>query len=303
MPDPREPITRLPFAPAQKPELGVEIFKLSELFARLPAAELDGPLRLDFHLVYVGLRGRGEILVDFAAAPIGAGWITAVARGRVHHYTPASRRADAWMLLFAPERVAAGGAGDPLRTSALLASHGAPALEVGARERDAIAGACERIAAEYARPLDGVQAALIAAELRALLLGAERLARASASPVPAALAPFYAALDRDVLAERSVAHYARAAGLSQRALGELLRAHDGRTTKQVILDHLVLEAKRLLAHTDVSIKALSARAGFSEPTNFVKLFHDHAGETPAAFRARFHHRSTGSHLGGRRGDR
>ena len=50
-------------------------------------------------------------------------------------------------------------------------------------------------------------------------------------------------------------------------------------------DRVVLEQKRLLAHTDVSVKELAARTGFAEPTNLIKFFRQRTGQTPLEFRA------------------
>jgi AraC family transcriptional regulator, transcriptional activator of pobA len=52
----------------------------------------------------------------------------------------------------------------------------------------------------------------------------------------------------------------------------------------VIDERVILEHKRLLVHTDLSIKELAAKTGFDEPTNLVKFFRHHTGHTPAAFR-------------------
>jgi AraC family transcriptional regulator, transcriptional activator of pobA len=72
--------------------------------------------------------------------------------------------------------------------------------------------------------------------------------------------------------------------LSPRRLGELLLANTGRSTKHVIDERVVLEHKRLLAHTEISVKQLAERTGFDEPTNLVKFFRHHTGMTPLAFR-------------------
>lgn len=259
---------------------------MSELYARLerdPSKPLAAPLRLDFHVLYVGLRGAGDIIVDFEPTPIGKKWVAFVARGRVHQFTMRTRRADAWMLLFTPEFLSLG-ASDPLPVPSLVAR---PSFPLAAE----ITTLTELLASEYARPDDELQRPLIGALLRGVLLHVEREARATTATVTPQLARFFRALERDVLATRSAEHYARAAGLTKRRLGELLQERIGRSTKQVIDERVVLESKRLLVHTELSVKELAARVGFSEPTNFVKFFRLHAGETPQAFRARFHHPS------------
>jgi transcriptional regulator GlxA family with amidase domain len=49
---------------------------------------------------------------------------------------------------------------------------------------------------------------------------------------------------------------------------------------------VVLEARRLLAHTDDSVAAIGESLGFSESTNFGKFFEARTGERPGAFRKR-----------------
>jgi AraC family transcriptional activator of pobA len=289
-------IRSLPFRHGLKPALGFEIFRLSQLYDRAEQHridhELDAPQRPEFHTIYVGLRGRGRLIVDFTPVPLGAGTLTFVARGRVQQFAP-DRAVDAWMLLFAPEFLLAGGdAPDPLALPATLApSWPAPAIAVPPGEAGELVALAEQLHAEHARPLDDVQPWVLAALLRVLVLRAERLvARLGAvAPQPAAASPlgrFFTILERDHTATRSVAHYARAAGISARRLAELLAAHAGKPTKQVIDERVILEQKRLLVHTELSVKELAARTGFAEPTNLVKFFRHHAGATPLEFRGR-----------------
>ncbi|HUS30962.1 MAG TPA: helix-turn-helix domain-containing protein [Kofleriaceae bacterium] len=274
----RSSIRELPFKHNQKPRLGFEIFKKSELFARQPEADLVAPKRLDFHIICVGLRGRGTTIVDFQEVPLGAGHMTIVARGRVHNFLP-KPGVDAWLLLARPEVVTG--------TYALLDPMWMPpAVELSRDDRDELLGLCDQLAAEQTRPLDAIQPRLMEALLSAVLLRGERLVHASAShqPVAPVLQRFFTILEADCLGTREVAHYAKRAGISVRQLSDLLVAHTGKSTKRVIDERVVLEQKRLLAHTDVSVKELAERTGFDEPTNLVKFFRHHTGTTPQAFR-------------------
>ena len=281
------PIRSLPFRHNQKPGLGFEVFRLSSLFARedrrvLPHA-LVTPVRPEFHTVYVGLAGRGRIDVDFAPTPIGKGLVTFVARGRIQSFP--ERGIDAWMLVFTPEFLqVAPGTPDPLLFPSVLSPLWAePALSPGAADARALLALAEQLDQEHARPLDALQPWLLSALLRTLLLRAERLAGPRTTP-HAALAAFFTILERDHATTRSVAHYARAAGVSVRRLAELVVAETGRSKKQVIYERVVLEHKRLLAYTGLSVKELADRTGFPEPTNLVKFFRRHTGTTPLVFR-------------------
>jgi len=276
--EPRTPAIReLPFRHNQKPGLGFEIFTLQDLYDRAErhGYDLVSPQRPEFHTIYLGTRGRGTHVVDFTPAPLGAGFATVVARGRVQQFR-VDRRVDAFCLLVEPDFVRETGA----VLSPLLAE---PGVDVG-DARDELLALADQLAAEQARPLDAHQPALMEALLRAVLLRLERLVHAGAPPVPE-LARFFTILERDVARTRSVAHYAKQAGLSPRRLGELLVAHAGKSTKQVIDDRVLLEQKRLLAHTQLSVKELAERTGFDEPTNLVKFFRQRTGQTPLEFRA------------------
>ncbi|HET7502423.1 MAG TPA: helix-turn-helix domain-containing protein [Kofleriaceae bacterium] len=286
----RAPIRSLPFRHNLKPALGFEIFRLSQLFDRADQRRLDHaletPQRPEFHTIYVGLRGRGQLIVDFTPVPLGAHHLTFVARGRVQQFVP-DRSVDAWMLLFAPEFLLAGGdSPDPLALPATLApAWASPTIAIAPAEARELIALADQLDAEHARPFDELQPHLLAALLRVLVLRAERLID-RARPVPAPIQRFLTILERDHAATRSVAHYARQAGISARRLAELLHEHAGKSTKQAIDDRVILEQKRLLAHTDLSVKELAARTGFAEPTNLVKFFRHHVGATPLEFRNR-----------------
>jgi AraC-like DNA-binding protein len=285
---PRTAIRSLPFRPGATPHLGVEVFRLAELFARAERGAIDHalevPQRPEFHTLYVGVRGRGQLVVDFTPVPLGADFLTFVARGRVQQFV-VDRSVDAWMLLFAPEQIGAA-PDDPLRAPAVLSPGWAePALAITPADRRDLIALVAQLAAEQARPADALQPALMASLLRVLLLRAERLQAGRVVAPPAALTRFFTVLERDHARTRSLAHYARQAGVSARRLGELLVTHAGKSTKQVIDERVVLECKRLLVHTDITVKELADRVGFDEPTNLVKFFRHHAGDTPLGFRA------------------
>ena len=57
----------------------------------------------------------------------------------------------------------------------------------------------------------------------------------------------------------------------------------GRTTKQLILDRVLLEAARLLRFSDLTIKEIAARLGFPDQFAFSKAFKRQRGEAPLDF--------------------
>lgn len=83
--------------------------------------------------------------------------------------------------------------------------------------------------------------------------------------------------------------YAKALGCTPKSLNRATHALAGLSAKEAIDRRIVLEAKRLLTHTDLPVYQISEGLGFDEATNFSKFFLRHTKQAPAAFRAK--HRS------------
>lgn len=149
----------------------------------------------------------------------------------------------------------------------------------------------ERLTDEYTQGIDSPeQTPIILRELGLILLKAERLRRAqlSSSMQQAEASPRLIAF-RDLLQQHFAGHwtaqmYADALGFSKKTLGNLTRKHLHRSPKEVIDQRLLLEIKRMLVHTDLSIKEIAYQLGFEDPSNLNKFFKRVDGTTPSFFR-------------------
>mgnify|MGYP000356442481 FL=1 len=81
-----------------------------------------------------------------------------------------------------------------------------------------------------------------------------------------------------------VAEYAPILHVSPKHLSHTIKQLTGKTAKEVIQDRLTLEAKRLLFHTDLSIKEIAFRVGFEAPLHFSSFFKKQAGQSPSQYR-------------------
>ncbi|GAA3126221.1 hypothetical protein GCM10017687_45910 [Streptomyces echinatus] len=113
-----------------------------------------------------------------------------------------------------------------------------------------------------------------------------RLAHLAASSAPASrqqtdstFTRYRDAVERGFATNHSVSAYADALGYSRRTLVRAVRAATGGTPKGFIDRRVVLEAKRLLAHTDLTIGRVGAAVGFPDAANFSKFFHLHTGRS------------------------
>ncbi len=85
----------------------------------------------------------------------------------------------------------------------------------------------------------------------------------------------------------SVDDVARAASLSRRALERRFRSRLGRTVLSEIHRVHIEQAKRLLIDTDLPMHAVATKAGLTDDRQLLRLFHQHEGTSPGAFRKRF----------------
>jgi AraC family transcriptional regulator, transcriptional activator of pobA len=76
-------------------------------------------------------------------------------------------------------------------------------------------------------------------------------------------------------------------GLSPQNLNAICRKVSGKSASELIIEQVVLEAKRFLIHSDKNISEIAFALNFTDPSHFVKYFKKTVGETPQAFRSRY----------------
>jgi len=82
----------------------------------------------------------------------------------------------------------------------------------------------------------------------------------------------------------SLGAYAAELGLTLATLGRLCQEHLGMTPMNVINARLVLEAKRALGHSSLSVKEIAHDLGFVDVGYFSRFFRKHSGVSPSGFR-------------------
>ena len=98
------------------------------------------------------------------------------------------------------------------------------------------------------------------------------------------LIKFKKGLEENFVICKTVKSYADILCVTPKKLNEVTNRYWGKTAKRIIEERLLLEIKRLLIHTNQTIKEIGSSLGFSEPTNFNKFFKRHLQHTPLEFR-------------------
>ncbi|WP_417684135.1 helix-turn-helix domain-containing protein [Roseibium sp.] len=96
---------------------------------------------------------------------------------------------------------------------------------------------------------------------------------------------FRSLVEENFRGERSPEFYAEQMGLTTQRLNRFCRLFTERTAAQTIRDRVMLEARRLLAFSDLSISQISYDLGYEDPAYFSRVFRKEVGESPQEFRS------------------
>ena len=251
---------------------------------RLGDGEVRQPHRHAYHELIWVREGHGRHLIDGDAVEFGPRTLTLIAKGQVHQF----QRAEGVSAVVARFE------DDWLASSRrwLFSGQACTALRVPDDEAARFDALLDLLRVELERPAGPESAELRRHLLAAVLLWAQRwregqLEEGGATRTDLQLyQEFQEVLERDYAANHDAGHYAAELGVTTGTLSRLLTKLTGQSTKQLVQDRLILEAARLLRFSDLSIKEIAARLGFSDQFAFSKAFKRQRGEAPADFRRR-----------------
>jgi AraC-like DNA-binding protein/quercetin dioxygenase-like cupin family protein len=283
------------FHNSTRPASEVELVRFSRILKQTGPDHFQRVQRLGFHLVAFFLEGRCTHTVDFHPHPCRPGTLLHVQPGQVQRWDLTHTGLEAVVLLFTPAFLFP----DRPRTGALWQERffdevtWPSAIHLDGEDREAMGDWFARLERVY-REVDDtlVSAALLRHLVSALFLDLARRRHIGQGPMRAPdaelsrLRRFKADVERSFRITRRVLDYAQHLGCSAKTLDRTCRTALGVSAKSYVDARVVLEAKRILAHTALSIAAIGEDLGFSEPTNFVKFFKAREGCLPGVVRER-----------------
>jgi AraC family transcriptional regulator, transcriptional activator of pobA len=266
----------------------LEVIELE--LASIPEGEVRAPHRHAYHEMIWVREGRGRHLVDGEPVEFGPRTLTLIAKGQVHQFERAegvsamvARFEDDWLE---------GGLSEEIARRSLFSGNVCTSLTPQPDEAERFDDLLGLLRVEVSRPPDRESAELRRHLLAAALLWARRWREAQFEEGGATGSDvqlhqrFVEALEGDFTAHHDAGHYADEVGVTTGTLSRTLTKLTGRTTKQLILERLMLEAVRLLRFSDLSVKEIADRLGFSDQFAFSKAFKRQRGAAPAEFRSR-----------------
>lgn len=112
----------------------------------------------------------------------------------------------------------------------------------------------------------------------------EQFSNADALPDRVLLKKYLNKIEENYTQHHEVGAYADMLNISAGHLSEVVKEQSGRSAIAHIHDRLIMETKRLLFHTDHSIKEIAFRLGFEDASYFNRFFKRLVNDTPLSYR-------------------
>jgi AraC-like DNA-binding protein len=93
-------------------------------------------------------------------------------------------------------------------------------------------------------------------------------------------------IDENFKDKKSPAEYADMMNMSIRHLNRICQEALNSSTGDLIFERIVLEAKRLLIHNDLTISQVAEQLGYEDYSYFIRIFRKKAGVSPKEFQLR-----------------
>jgi len=266
--------------PAEADALEVLSFELE----RIECEEVREPHRHAYHELIWVREGSGRHLIDGSPVEFGPRTLTLIAKGQVHQFARAEG-VRGYVVRFDDEWLSGS-------RRWLFAGQECTPLTVPEEDAARFDTLLELLRVEVERPPGPESAELRRNLLSAALLWAQRWREAQLEGGGATSADvqlhrnFLETLERDFGSSHEARHYAAELGVTTGTLARTLTRLTGRTTKQLIMERVLLEAARLLRFSDLSVKEIAARLGFNDQFAFSHAFKRQRGEAPLDFRNR-----------------
>jgi len=163
-----------------------------------------------------------------------------------------------------------------------------PVLRLGKKQAEHINTLIQTIFDEYHSDQIN-RASVLRAYLHILLVQIQRMydfahAEGKAAKEPSLVRRFKQLVSQNFATERSIQAYANRLGVSANHLLNTVKAVTEQTPGQIIRSEIALEARRLLAHSDLNVAEIGYTLAFEDPSYFGRFFRRETGMSPRNFR-------------------
>ena len=277
----------------QNADLQIEVVPLQTL-TTVSKDHLVTPHRTNFYHIFLFENCQPTHFVDFEPIKVRPYSLLFIDKDRVHQFDQLLKY-EGRVLIFTEDFFCTSDTDTKFLRSSILFNDLAdqPIIKLNKTDIEKYTNICENINEELNLPTDNSKHILLKNLLHNFLLLAEREKRKQGfTELKKGADLDYTLLFRDLLETnytklKSVNDYAKIICISEKRLGQATTKVLGKSPKEIINERILLEAKRLLVHTNLSIKEIGQELGFEDPAYFVRHFKKNTETTPVEFRVSF----------------
>jgi AraC family transcriptional activator of pobA len=282
------------FENSQNPQAGFDIIKLEELFNKKDLDHSPYDLHLvEFYIIILIEEGSGIHTVDFTDYAYEKGTLLTIRKDQIHQFHE-SGGVKGTLLLFTDEfLVSYLEKLEALKTLQLFNEFlGVPKIQLSSTELTEFSNSINRIKNEYLHLNDDYSLGIIRSELHIIIAKLFRIKSNKNEVIhnKKHLSEFITVqnlVEKNATQYSKVKDYAKMIGLSTKTLNTITKNIVNKSAKEFIDEIYTKQIKRLLIHSDGSIKEIAYASGFEETTNFYKYFKRQTQLTPEQFRNSF----------------
>lgn len=231
---------------------------------------------------------KGAHHIDFNAHPIAKDRVFLVAKNQVHYFDTSTVQ-EGVLMHFNETFLLRNETDIELFLQYGLFNSDSPYVQLSSEYKTSLKGIKGAIEHELAHKSEFGHRLVISQLLRAMLTLLERLKRnhlgaEQNTPQLTTFLKFRDALEEGFKTDQSVEAYAKLVHVSSKTLSNYCKKESGKSPSELIIARRILEAKRLLLHTDALVNQVGYSLGFDDPSYFVKFFKKQVGMTPLQFR-------------------
>ena len=250
---------------------------------------IQRPHKHDFYILLYISKGHGTHTIDFEAYPVQANTMFFLAPGQVHSWQ-LSDDTDGYIIFFTSAYFRLEFPHQKLnRFPFFHAPYHKPLLLLHPSDGEAILEVIRPMQREHEaqKPMaeDVIRDYL---DILLILLRRRYQEQNPSGQIPAPLLSQLQALeqliDKHYREHQPVRFYADKLHVTAKQLNDTCRRAINKTVNELIQERVLLEARRLLVHSHLTVSEVAARLGYFDNAYFFRFFKKHTGQTPEQFR-------------------
>lgn len=253
--------------------------------------DLFVPSLRNFHVIFWFKKGTGKYYIDFKEYTIQPNTVILLSKDHLHCFAPLEGNCELQSIVFNPEFIYKNDTDLRHLFHFDAASHykGVQVLEPNTTDSSFLENISRQMTEVYHGWNGREQADAFYHLLCLFLIKCEQMQDDRTNPQAIdendkLLMAFNGLLEEHFRKQSKVDFYVEQLGITVKTLSRIVKEYYNVSTKAVIDERRILEIKRQLKGTAKAVKEIAYELGFDEPTNMVKYFKKHTGQTPNSFR-------------------